>query len=135
MKKYIKKLIQTSDFHTISKFLTVGALSAVINFTAFAFLWNLIHINYQVAVSISYILSVIFHFTANRRFTFKSHGRNLHKHLIRYLVMATINYLLTLLVMHVVVEIFKFSPYFGVIASIGATVSVGYILARSWVFI
>lgn len=135
MKKHIKEIVHILDFRALSLFLTVGALAAVVNFSSFAFLWNLVHINYQISVSISYILSVIFHFTANRRFTFKSHGRDLHKHLIKYLAMVSTNYLITLAVMYIVVEIFKLSPYIGVVASIGTTVGVGYILAKFWVFV
>ncbi|OFX74486.1 MAG: hypothetical protein A2X12_02185 [Bacteroidetes bacterium GWE2_29_8] len=135
MKRQVKKLIYLLDFRVLGIYLVIGGTTAVINFSIFTFLWNFEHINYQVSISISYILSVIFHFTANRRFTFKSHDRNLYKHLAKYLAMVLINYLITLLVMHIAVEIFKLSPYIGVIASIGTTVGVGYFLARFWVFI
>lgn len=135
MKKHIERIAHILDFRALIMFLTVGTISAVINFSSFAFFWNFLHIHYQVAVSISYILSVIFHFNVNRRFTFKSHGRNFHRHLAKYLIMILISYLTTLAIMHIVVEIFKFSPYVGIVASIGTTVGMNYMLAKFWVFI
>lgn len=119
---------------SILSFLIVGALSAVVNFSSFGLLWNWLGLNYQIAVTIAYILSVIFHFVANRRFTFQSHGTHFFRHLPKYAVMILINYLITLLIVRISVEILHLSPYIGIILAIGATVNIGYLLSRFWVF-
>lgn len=119
---------------SIALFCLVGATTALLNFSVFGLLWHLLQINYRIAVTCSYALSALFHFTANRRFTFKSHGADLHAHICKYLVMILINYTITLCVMHIVVEIFTLSPYFGVACSIATTFGTGYLLAKYWVF-
>jgi putative flippase GtrA len=133
MTAFIKKLIHTHG-RSILSFLTVGALAAILNFSLFSLCWGWLKINYSLAISISYMSSVIFHFTANRRFTFNSHPKNTFQQISRYAVMVAVNYCLTLLVMHYVVAVLGWSPYWGTIAAIGMTVGTGYILAKFWVF-
>jgi putative flippase GtrA len=120
---------------SILSFLTVGAIAAVINFASFVLFWNFIQLNYQIAVSFSFILSVIFHFTANRHFTFKNNTTKCHRQLPRYLIMVFINYFTTLIVICSVVEFLHGSPYLGNLIAIGVTVNIGYIMSRFWVFV
>lgn len=115
-------------------FLSVGAISALVNFLSFAFFWHTLGLHYQVAVTFAYILSVITHFTGNRHFTFKQANNALSSQISKYLVMVALNYCVTLFVMHTVVVTFHLSPYLGIIASIAATISTGYIMSRCWVF-
>lgn len=91
-------------------------------------------LNYLVAVAIAYCLAVFVHFTLNRRFTFRSHGKNLSNHLKKYLLVTAFNFVITLLIVNFIVKVLLLSPYWGVIFSIGATMMVGYILGRNWVF-
>lgn len=119
---------------TFLTFLTVGAISAIVNFSSFSLFWGLFKINYQTSISISYIFSVIFHFTANRRFTFNSKHENIKSQIPRYLVMVAVNYCITLLTMYYVVSIMKLSPYLGTVSAIGMTVGTGYLMAKFWVF-
>lgn len=135
MKEQIKKITLSLDFRTLFIFLIVGALTALIYFTSFAFLWNLNHINYKIAVSISYTLAVVFQFTANFKFTFESDNCCLFKKIMRYLAVILINYFITLGVVHVAVENLLLSPYIGIVFSVGITVVVGYLLARFWIFV
>jgi putative flippase GtrA len=119
---------------SILSFLIVGGLSALINLFSFIVLWEVIDINYQLAVSISFVLSVIFHFMANRRFTFNSHGAHFFNHVTKYLVMVALNYTITMIVVHAAVEILQLSPYIGICLAIGTTVCSGYLISRFWVF-
>lgn len=114
-------------------FLTIGILTAVINFTSFGFFWKFINLDYKIAVSIAYILSVVFHFTANRNVTFKQQGECRYQ-VPKYLSIVLLNYVLTMTVMYVVVEIAQLSPYVGSVAAIGVTIATGYIMLRNWVF-
>ncbi len=122
------------NIRSISMFLVVGALSALINFSSFTVLWKVIGINYQVAVVVSYILSVIFHFIANRRFSFKSHGADFSQHIVKYLLMISLNCGINFLIVRIVVEFAHLSPYIGLVLGIGVTMNMSYILLRYWVF-
>lgn len=119
---------------SISLFLTVGAVAALVNFGAFAICWHVFHFNYSVSVSVSFVLSVVFHFFSNRRFTFKSLTVSLHAQLPKYLSMVFFNYLVTMVIMKMVVGKMHLSPYLGLVAAIGTTVWVGYALSKYWVF-
>jgi putative flippase GtrA len=129
-----KKYLKLVDIRTFSFFLGVGATSALFYFLSFGMFYNLLHWHYKVAVSFAYFISILVHFLGNRTLTFKSHGAHLKRHISRYIVMVLINYCLTLLVMCIVVQILRLNPYIGIVASIGATTGVGYLIARFWVF-
>ena len=116
-------------------FLTVGLCAALVNIGSFYVCWKGLHLHSTVAITVSYILSVIFHFIANRRYTFKSHSVCFYLQLPKYLCMILLSYVLTLIVMQCVVSVLHLSPMIGVVASIGATVSTNYLLSRYWVFV
>src|SRR3990167_4517352 len=78
--------------------LFVGLLSAAVNLGSFGILFNFFHLNYQIAISIAFVLAVIVHFTANRQLTFKPHTTQFFPQLQRYSVMLVTNYFITLLV-------------------------------------
>lgn len=119
---------------SILAFLTVGALAAVINFTTFTILFNVTNLNYEIITSIAYIFSVVFHFTANRSFTFKSRNISMVNQLPKYSGMVLLNYLITLLVMRFTVEVLHLSPYLGNVFAITTTVGICYLLSKYWVF-
>ena len=131
--------LKTKNFIVINKqsilsFLIVGALSAVENFVSFGVFWQLFKISYAYSVSIAYVLSVIFHFIANRNMTFKHRGTNMAPQISKYLVMIMINYLITLAIVNATVQIIGLSPYIGIVLSIGTTVGIGYLTSRLWIF-
>lgn len=120
--------------YSLVVYLLVGCLTAAIYFSLFALLWQVLGVNYKLAVSVTYMLSVLFHFTMNRRFTFKAHGKDLVQQLLRYACMITINYFVTLAVMYLVVEILQVTPYAGVLLAIFVNVNTNFIMSRFWVF-
>jgi putative flippase GtrA len=126
--------IITSDKQPIIPFLTVGATAAFINFSAFSIFWKWFHFDYRISITIAFVLSVVFHFTANRCFTFKSRGMNFSSQFPRYLTMILVNYLIAMAIMHVMVENMHLSPYYGILAAISVTVGISYVLSRFWVF-
>lgn len=129
-----EKYLKLFDIRTFSLFLGVGASSALSYFLSFGIFYNFLHLPYKPAVSMAYFISVLVHFLGNRTLTFKSHGAHLLRHLSRYIVMVLINYIITLFIMHIVVQILHFSPYLGIVASIATTTGIGYLIAKFWVF-
>jgi putative flippase GtrA len=119
---------------SILLFLFVGLLSAAVNLGSFTVLWKFVGINYQVAVSVAYVLSVLVHFVVNRKLTFQSDHTHFLLQMPRYFTMIFINYLITLGVTRMVVELLHMSPYVGILCSIGVTINVSYLMLRYWVF-
>ena len=124
----------SAHFLAFLKFGIVGAITAAIYFLVMWAADSMLGLNYIVAVSVAYFVSTVFHFLANRHFTFRAEGEQHGRQIIRYLVMWLLNYLITIVIVSVSVERFLLSPYIGVCISVVFTVFIGYVLARYWVF-
>jgi putative flippase GtrA len=118
----------------LGMFLTVGLTSAAVNFFVFFSCWNVLAANYLIASSLAYVLAVVTHFLGNRNFTFKSGHVQLLPQLKRYMLMLSVNYVISMLVITACVERLRLSPYIGLMAAIGLTVGLGFIVSRQWVF-
>jgi len=123
-----------ADKRAITLFLSIGALTALLYFTLFTVIWQLLHIDYRIAVTFSYLMAVSFHFLMNRRVTFQATRGNFIPHIMKYIVMAFINYLITILIVEFSVKLLLLSPYFGVVIAVGVTVVSGYLMLKFWVF-
>jgi putative flippase GtrA len=119
---------------TFARFGVVGAMTAAIFFFVMWFGDTILGLRYIVFVSLAYTLSTVFHFLANRLFTFVVARGALESQIARYLIVWLINYLITILVVGLCVEKFYLSPYIGVVVSVVFTLCVGYVLGRYWIF-
>lgn len=118
------------------KYLCVGGVSAIVYFVVFTLCFRFIGMGYMVAISVGYIISVVVHFCGNRYFTFHAGLVSTAKSLVpKYGMMLACNYGISLLVMNILVTKAGYSPYLGVVASIAATVTSGFLLAKYWVFV
>ena len=115
--KLIGQFQKFSDIKTFICYAFVGIFAAVVYFVVFTLCWKVMHLDVKVSISIGYGMSVITHFSANRRLTFQSHKEKLHGQVMRYAVMTLVNYLATLAIAHVVVGILHLSPYLSKILS------------------
>ena len=116
------------------KFGLVGAATAAIYFLVLAFHLEVLGVNYNLAVSIAYVVSVVFQFNANKYFTFKSKTTSALLQFLKYTVLLVINYLITMLVVRFVVETIQLTPYHGVLASVPLIMVVGYLFSKHWIF-
>lgn len=116
------------------KFGIVGLGTAAIYFFVMWIALSKLSINYLISVSIAYITSTIFHFLANRHFTFGVISNRGFRQLIRYFGLWIFNYTVTLLVVFFCVEELHWSSYVGVFVSVVVTFLSGYFMAKHWVF-
>lgn len=112
----------------------VGGFTTGLYFLLFTIFSAVLHGNYQAAVSVSYILCVLFQFTVNLKFTFKSKKNNLKQQIPRYLALLCLNYMITLAVLHITVETYHYSPYFGMVLTIGCSFILNYTVSNLWIF-
>ena len=131
--KYAKLLVKLHLFSAI-KFGLVGAVTAVIYFIVMWFLMSVLNFGYIFAVSMAYIVSTLFHYLANRHFTFSAQAGQHSWQLARYMVLWILNYIITIIVISISVEHLGLSAYLGVCAAVVITVLVGYFMSRYWVF-
>lgn len=118
----------------IVRFGMVGIATFLLNLLLFRILFGFLGFDYRIAVSIAYAVTVCCHFLLNRYFTFNAEQHEFGMHVGRYGVMLAANYGITLAVMWTFVEIFRVSPYLGVIASTAATASSSFFMMKHFVF-
>lgn len=129
----LKRILLKQD-NSFLMYLVVGSLTAVTYISLFMLLTKIMHGSYQKAVSIAYIVSVSFHFFANRKFTFKKKTNLLVHQLPRYLLFLVFNYVLTLIAMYITVDSFHLSPCIGLVLTIAATCMLSYVISKFWIF-
>jgi putative flippase GtrA len=125
---------QAKHSRSLVLFLLVGGFTAILYFGLLALFLEVIKLEYGLAVSIAYGLAIAVHFFLNRQVTFRPGNTQVLPQVARYLVVAAINYLLTLVVVYVVVGVLHSNAYVGVAVSIIATIAFGYLGSKLWVF-
>jgi len=118
----------------LAKFTLVGITTFGINFLAFHLFYGVAGLDYRVAVSFAYVITVVSHFLLHRFFTFRAGEQQLIHNAGKYLLMLALNYAITVTVAWVVVEVIRISPYFGVIASTGVTALTSFFVMKYFVF-
>ncbi len=113
----------------------VGGSSAVVNLATFTVCWHFFHWPNAMSVTAAYFVSVLVHFLGNRYITFRAMKHQpLWRNLKKYVVMVGINYLISLGVVHVGVKTFALYPPIAAALAIIATVGLGFVLSKLWVF-
>lgn len=118
----------------ITIFGLIGIATFVLNYSFVWLFYGFIALDYRLAVTLAYIITVIVHFTLNRIFTYKAEGYPLMGQWVKYAMMLVINYLITLSVCIITVEIFKLNPYFGIIFAAGITMFSSFLFMKYFVF-
>ncbi|EKD71439.1 MAG: hypothetical protein ACD_46C00181G0004 [uncultured bacterium] len=137
--KYIMKFLLNylmQNQNQIIKFIVIGFTTFCINFLSFHFFYGICILNYKIATTFAYSITVVSHFTLHRIITFevKRNEQHLGLHVGKYLFMLIINYIITITVMWATVEIIHGSAYIGLIASTMATASSSFFIMKYFVF-
>lgn len=124
----------SENIRSFTIFLLAGGLTALLYIGSLIFFLEILTLNYHVGVSIAYLMAISFHFTMSRWATFRAHDYNFIPQMIRYLAFAGFNYLLTLAVAWLCVEILRTTPYIGVVVAAIVTTGMGFIISKNWIF-
>ncbi len=116
------------------KFTVFGFLTFGINLFCFHIFYGMLKLNYQFSISFAYIITVASHFSLHRTFTFRASKEKAIPHIWRYVAMLVTNYLVTLFVMWLTVNIAKLSPYFGLFFSTGFSAGMSFFVMKYLVF-
>lgn len=76
--------------------MVIGAFIAVLDTFMIWFFVNMLFLNLSLAVSVSYFIAILIHFTLNNKLTFRESNVQLSQKIIGYLIVTLINYLITL---------------------------------------
>lgn len=133
MSNILKSLVK-NNAKLIFTFLSVGAITAIIYLIISIILLKIADLEYHLAISIAYIISVTFYFFANRKLTFKASNGNKHTQIFKFILMLALSYLITMFIITLVVKKFMLSPIMGTFIAIIATTGINFLLSRYWVF-
>ena len=116
------------------RFLLVGGLAAIVQFGTLALCLQFLQVEYRLSAAFAYLASVVFHFTANRYFTFRLCGFPKVAEFLRYILVVFLNFILTMITTVLVVKVVKLSPYLATAFSIAITVGFTFIFSKYWIF-
>jgi putative flippase GtrA len=127
--RYIKK-----ERQSILRFLLVGFSTFVLYYLVFSLLYYMFRLGQTIAISISYLLAVTFHFVINRQYTFDGSSSIIISSILKYFCMCLTNYIITIGIVEITVRWFFLPPDIGLMLSVFATLLTGYLILRLWVF-
>jgi putative flippase GtrA len=122
------------NFGELCRFGLVGIVTFGVNFLSFSVFFGLLRLDYRVAVSLAYVLTVCFHFLLNKTFTFGAMEQKLRHNAPRYVLMLALNYVITIVASWLTVEVVGASPYLGVVASTAGTALSSFFVMKYFVF-
>jgi len=124
-----------THFRKLPQFLLVGGSTFVL-YIGLQTLFARLGLRPLVALTVAYLLSITFHYTANRLYTWAWHAHSLSgtvPSIARYAVMTCTSYGITLVIAKAVTA-FGFDIRIGMTLSVLVTMCASYILQRFWVF-
>jgi putative flippase GtrA len=115
------------------KYIAVGGASAVIEYALFNVLYSGVGLATLVANSIAIVISVIFHFNMQKRWTFRD-LQSLRRQLPRYLMMVGVAAVLNNLLVYLFVEVMLLPPALAKLLQIGLLFGWMFTVSRLIVF-
>ncbi len=132
----LRYLLQYLISHRLQliKFILVGFITFGIYFLTFYLFFELIGLDYRIAATLAYLLTICSHFLLNRFFTFGAAEQEVIHNLWKYMLMLLFNYVTLLSVIWTCVNSIKISPYFGVLLSTGLSMLMNFFIMKYFVF-
>jgi len=115
-------------------YLLIGALTFVIYYSILWICFDYATLPYPKAVAVAYSTAIIFHFIGNRKVTFNAEGLKLLKQIIRYVLLAILNYVIQLCAIKICYGIYGINFYISTFVGVILTMVSGYYLMNFWVF-
>jgi putative flippase GtrA len=118
----------------ILRFVFVGATTFFFNMVLIWLFYEKLELNNRISVTSAYLITVLIHFLLNHSFTYRQNLETMTFDFLRYIAMVVLNYLITLSLSIVVVELFGLSIYLGGVFSILITGITSFIIMNHFVF-
>jgi len=121
------------DPHLFFKYIAVGGASAVLEYALFNILYSGVGLATLVANSIAIVITVIFHFNMQKRWTFRD-PQSLQRQLPRYLMMIAVAAVLNNLLVYLFVDIMLLPAALAKLLQIGLLFGWTFTVSRLIVF-
>ena len=118
----------------IARFTVIGFVTFGINLASFHLFYGLLSLDYITSATLAYPIAVVSHFLLHRFYTFCAGEQAMLANFGKYLIMLAVNYVSTIAVIWLAVEIQGLSPYFGLIASTAISACLNFLMMKHFVF-
>lgn len=129
MKSWIKGLLQSR----LWVFLLVGSINTLIGYALFAVAYQVVGLNYNIALMVAYALGTVIAYVNHRRVTFKSSTGH-RQAFSRFVATYALIYLLNASLLIVLTESTTLHPLLGQAVCIVVVTIVSFGIQRAWVF-
>ena len=119
----------------IIRFGIVGVATFLLKLSLVWLFYGKVGLDYRIAVTCAYVITVIVHFLLNRSFTYRRVDGGVGPDTVKYGMLLFANYLITMLITSATVELLGLTPYFGIVLSTLATAGFSFLLMKHFVFV
>ena len=129
-----KQLASRSHLRSVGRFLISGGLAATVEYGVFLLLHALFGDIFILATqTISFLCGFVVSFTLNKKWVFKSDGR-VRRELVRYAMLATMNLVITNIVIWLLVNEIHVTAWIAKIAVMAMVVAWNYVIYQKLIF-
>ena len=132
----MNKLNEQAKLKEIINYLIFGGLTTLVNLIVYFLLTNM-GINYGVANTVAWVLSVLFAYITNKYFVFKVTGigaKQLIKEMSTFFSARLFSFVMDMLVLYLCLSVLKWSPILSKLISQVLVVLLNYVLSKIFVF-
>lgn len=126
--------LKNRRYSELRRFLAVGVATFLLNLGSVYFFLNALHLDYRIAVSLAYGITVMTHFTAHRVFTFRAAHQSLSQNAMKYTFMLGFNYCVTLAISALVIGWLKMPGYVAVLSYTACNAITSFLFMKHLVF-
>ncbi len=128
----IRQIFFSEIFLQLRRFLLIGAASTLISFSVFSALIRLFDVHYILANFFAFILSVIFSYNMNKKWSFEVEKSQ--SHLFSYGLLYLSSLAMGTLILKITIGIFEVIPEIAFIISLFFTTTMNFIGVKFFVF-
>lgn len=114
------------------KFLMAGFINTAAMYALYVLLVQ-IGLQYNIALTLDYLVGILSGYLMNRHWTFASHGRT-HYSFLKYCTTYVVIYIMNLILLNLVVGVGLLGPELGQLLALGVVTVFGFLLQNFWVF-
>lgn len=121
----------------ILSYLIFGVLTTVVNIAVYFFCRNVLDLNYVIANSLAWILSVLFAFVTNKKWVFKSQTDSVYawiKEAYLFVAFRALSYVLDMGAMFVMIQLIHSTDFSAKIVSQIFVIVANYVFSKWFVF-
>jgi putative flippase GtrA len=130
----MKQLLHHHEVRRATRFGIVGVANTAIDFIIFTTLVHFFQLPYLWANVVAFSVASLNSYIVNRRWTFRSSARDIHREALQYIVVLTIGFFINEGVLYLVVEKTSAAPLIGKLMATGISLIWNFLANRFWTF-